>query len=657
LPQSFTLEKNLLPLKTQKCIIYFRDKDKYLAELATTVWKSNSVYKPQVIPDAKFVVILFPINTNTKNLFCLMKTLQEKKIEVGIITVTCDIKLNWLKVISLLISDSIDKVPSTNIYSDKISLQNPSKYISKNKQFVDISIFSGHAGPADMKISRNFTLCGRAENSNSTKGNLVLPCWKGTHCPKQVLFNKDSLSKSGLKSIKLYAGRVNLLSGCNMAPLGTCLVSYEKSLVGQIQENGLQAIVSTTLITRNLQYELLFLALLNDGYTLGQSTYIINQSRVDESKDVKQSSSHPGAFLLLGNPALKYQKNSVNYHEKSIASKCLPSSYNHIKTIKFKYIPSNNIFGLPKINPILPISCSFTEKSQRTVYLFSSDRQAINHKLVQFSHTSTATIVKLVLQSFLKNSSFWDIWGKYFKLVSGTSNSSTELFSQLLTEISNQQKLFTHLIYKLNNLLSFNDIELLTFIETANDNLRSIQTLAIESVSNVIANYGSLLFKGWKHMYLKKRVYQSIDYCACGNFPITIFEYYSLINPVLKRNVYECFGCGVVGESGIEKNIKVNNIPEFCTKNSIITTSFDIQSSIKTPLLITAMLIIDPWVKDTKIVTKTHTDFFIEDTQLEITLLIPEDIYQGNHILNAIIILNGTLIQFRRILQVGQQQK
>lgn len=646
IPPSVTIQTHNA---SNKVVIFFRENERYLAELASLVWKADRIYGPDKSFDAKYAVILFPIGGPTEQLFFLIHRLHQKRINVGVIPVRGDYT-DWSTIICYLISDDIDRSPRSNVYIDKIWSKDHCPYTTgKLSTTPDVTIFSGHANPADMKISEDIILCGRAHSPAPDSNSL--PCWNDQHCSKQHHFRRNSESIRGLRHITDFCGRINLLSGCNMAPLGTVWLPPRHSLVDQILSSGMQAVVSTTLITSSVNHDLLFLALLHDGYRLGEATTIVNDARATDLKDVAPTTAHPGTFMLLGNPALGFRISTNTACISDISSGTLFQTYKDINQIQINHVPTDKIAGLSSITST-PIKCGFTDNSLRVLYLFKDGTLSTHQNLVQHKFNALADTLSLTLQEALAHSSFWQMWGDYFVSASEQNQISCEPHSPLKVEIANWQKTCTHLVNTFRRQQQYLDQELFFLIEAAMKNIKSLHQMAITSVSAVIATYGSLLFKGWQDTYIREKMQQTEYSCHCGQFPVTAFKYRSFIQPGIQRYVYECLGCGVIGEDNGIETVMVNNIPAKGARNSILSAFFDIAAGEYQPVMLTAVLAIEPWLKEGRIEGNIVIDFYSADCEIELTIHIPEDIIGGIYTLNAIFIVNGSLTHMRRIIHI-----
>ena len=623
-----------------KTVFYLSESHKHLAQLAGMVWGADSINTYQDPCNTKYAVVLFPVGKTTKQLFTLLGRLHDKNISVGIIPIENSIT-DWSTIVCYLIKDEFDYTPHTALYISDLWKKEEHSVLNKElSRTPDIALFSGHGNPADMRISEDLVLCGRATASNTNLQSL--PCWNSQECGKQHVFNRSADSKVGLSSISPLSGHVNILSGCNMAPLGSSWLSTGHSLVDQLLGDGLQAIVSTTLLTKDIQLDLLFIALIYEGYSLGEVIKKSNLTREIAHKEVAPTHEHPGTFMLLGNPALKFEKTIGSVTECKINYGILAQD-----RVQIKYIATDHIYGLPK--DIL--NCSFNEKNIRKLYLFGIKESSDHKILIQQKFNDLANTVCPLLKDYLKNSKFWQAWATYFKGLPDQNNEDLEPHKLLLDYILDFQRDCTLLVDAFKRQQHYLDYEVESLIDIAIEKIRSMSELAMNSVYAVTTTHGSMLFKGWQHLYLREKVFQMEKYCHCGQFPVTSYEFNSLVQADIVRYVYECLGCGVIGEDAGSDILIVNNIPKKIGRNKVLSANFHVNiKNIAT--VFSALLTIEPWGKSEQIKGNIVTELIFTNSKFDLQLAIPNDIVKGKYLLNVIFIINGALIHKRRILQI-----
>jgi hypothetical protein len=172
----------------------------------------------------------------------------------------------------------------------------------------DVLVASGHANGIDALLHPDLILCSRKGAPTRDYTELpVFTCFNDGLCFRLANMGRDGRTDQALVSPDEADCRVMVLIGCTVATLGPTWHSAESSLISRaVQGSALAIVTSLTKLLESLQLDLLLMALLMDGRTLGDAVEELNTLRARTGTDTAEDSpSAFGPLVVFGNPMLQ----------------------------------------------------------------------------------------------------------------------------------------------------------------------------------------------------------------------------------------------------------------------------------------------------------------------------------------------------------------
>ncbi|CCN85667.1 Hypothetical protein VIBNISFn27_870051 [Vibrio nigripulchritudo SFn27] len=592
--------------RKKKCVYYIDERQRKKAVLAAHIWGGEFSRSNLMSDCCEYAIVLHDYKSNTYETINLVFELKNKGVKVGIIPLYGDNR-DWSTLVLHLLSDKISTEFRYSFNSEKINLGN-----SQNNEY-DVTLFQGHSGPADMRVNNEITLCGKMGMSASS--NDSLPCWSEEKCYKQPLLGREASSKYSLKSIGDLCGRVTILSGCNLSPLSSSWLPIEHSLIFQIIESGGYVIASSGLLRISYNYDLLFLALLSEGNSLGSVVESINDIREQTNIGSKQSDMFLGSYVLLGNPCFNFSVEKVSNKsvgdilDNNVTAKLLR------KNILTKYTLFNN-----GISRIIKEDIVLSDKNENTDTLKHKIIRMMN--VVQYWNSIISGNNKKYNETFFDNSEFNSI--------------SRDFYNFLITglNIINENVMIGNEIFHLDYLLS--------------KNIHIFQSSIMRFLNVIVTCHGTYLFKMWQDYYMRdsESIYHSK--CLCSNGYVVSTRHRSMFFRDLDRLILECIKCGVVGESGELDLVKVTKFPRLASPGDKLCYIFNVEKDKVSTL---SRIYIESYFKNDSTI-KSKVIESSNSNSIELTLNIPHEIKPNVYVICAIFLINGELRQIRNTIKI-----
>ncbi len=173
-----------------------------------------------------------------------------------------------------------------------------------------VLVVNGHSNEFDVGLGDDQLICARESTPevDRTASTRVLACFHDGVCHRQSFIGLDGLSTERLFSASDVHSDVLISTGCNASrvvpgPSDPAVAFCHQALAGEQTA----VVASIGVLAASLELDFLFVALLADGYTLGDAVSRVNDERRDRFGQLRATPEASDAFVLFGSPDLEVE--------------------------------------------------------------------------------------------------------------------------------------------------------------------------------------------------------------------------------------------------------------------------------------------------------------------------------------------------------------
>ena len=535
-----------------------------------------------------------------------------------------------------------------------------------------ILVSSGHGNAVEIGKGGSIICTRSAAAANSSPG--VYPCFSDGLCFRQPIFKRSPESGVGLISPERLHYPVVLLLGCRTLPQGSTPFDASNTILGRInQSHSIAGVATVGIFYADFHAEMLLVALLLDGYCLGDAVLLFNAwYREVYGEHVSPANGGFGPLMAFGNPGFRVRSSlvktlrCVEEDKGEILISPLPVDFSRdgLAVLKITRLKDSSVKGLytpaalkgsavriaspdDRITPCIYLSLKYRgeSKPENPVKLFTFDHQRRNRET----------------SAFRESLGFLSFWRIFLNLVAeNTGQKGIDSSDQPWEPVGKCNQIEPLLLrYLSTNLFETKNILPTSDMIAMHDYLMSLwcewQRAMLEAAALYIKMKGGFTFQLWHNLYCHQPDIRRLRICPyCERENVSLY-YRSHLNPSDEHEVIHCSICGVLGELPPSIGVIVRGLEQSYPPGTTVSVHVEVEAKKEIVQIGYFTVLRECWFHHKADIAQTIECRIDPGKKHDIlfALKISAGLTGGLYLLTLLGIVNGGLVHLRRHVHIS----
>jgi hypothetical protein len=538
----------------------------------------------------------------------------------------------------------------------------------------DVLLLSGHATPIDASFGRSLILCGREGAEAAGSQGTAYPCRSDGACFRQRLVGRGAQDREGLVPLTAARSAVLILSGCNVAAIGRSWFDPAEGLAYQAQQTvALAAVVSTSMMSRRLELDLLLLALLAEGCDLATATQTVSRFRTERLQHTAALPPGIGPSLVLGNPNLTVEgirlqrvaaiATSPDGITLPLDTVEMPRATGALIRVELAHLPAGSLHVTDRPEDVFCLGVVHDTPDGPTpacLYLWLGCREdAAPPRRLSLEHVPPQADAALVatVENVLGEVPFWTVFLAGYVRQARNAARPAAVFEGALAGLAVDASDLCELANALRERPgALCDLAHDAAMQAATwDSACGLSATLLGAVTEIACLFGTVQSHGWDTRLERLGSAGPFGACLCGSGEVWGQRYRMPDGGERQRIEYQCASCGPIGEDDGRRLLRAMVVPRAAMAGATIVCEGVAAAPADRFVLVRACLVLESWMKTDRMVSEPLEALVGPGAARPwtLSLTVPATLPAGVYPVAILAVVNGALTIIRQMLAVA----